>query len=225
MSIVFENRDCMDAMREFEAGFFDLAIVDPPYGIGLLSMTFTKNDTRMFGNMATQRRDYRKQGEWDKRPDRQYFDELRRVSKRQIIWGYNYFTDMLPPAKGFIVWDKRCIDSMTNDFSDCELAYLSEGQGVARIFRYMWNGMIQGNMANKEDRFHPTQKPVQLYQWILDRYAKKSDKILDTHVGSASSLIACGRLGFDAWGYEIDADYYQQAKARLDRELAQGTLF
>ena len=224
--IHFENRDCVEAMKEFPDDFFDLAIVDPPYGIGVMSMNYTTSGAvRTHGYSAADRRDYRKQGEWDVKPTQEYFDQLARVAKRYIVWGGNYFADMLPPSKSFIVWDKRCVDAMTNDFADCEYAYMSNGMGVARMFRYAWNGMIQGDMKNKEDRFHPTQKPIKLYSWILNRYAKQGDKILDTHVGSGSSLIACGRLGFEAWGYEIDKEYYDKATERIERELAQGTLF
>jgi site-specific DNA-methyltransferase (adenine-specific) len=114
---------------------------------------------------------------------------------------------------------------MTNDFSDCEYAWASSGLGVARIFRFVWNGMIQGNMKTKENRFHPTQKPVALYEWILNRYAKEGDKILDTHVGSASSLIACRNTNHKYVGFEIDEDYYQKAKDRLDKETAQMNIF
>lgn len=172
--IHFENRDCMDAMREFPDKFFDLAIVDPPYGAGLMSMTYTNDGgERKYGYAAAPRRDYRKQRDWDKRPDNEYFTELFRVSEKQIVWGGNYFSDVLPPSKSFIVWDKRCIDAMTNDFADCEYAWCSNGMGVARMFRFQWNGMIQGNMAEKEERFHPAQKPVALYKWILVRFAKK----------------------------------------------------
>ena len=224
--ITFENRDCVAAMKDFPDGYFDLAIVDPPYGIGVLSMQYTKTGARRSSrNSAAACRDYRKQGEWDIKPDQEYFTELFRVSKRQIIWGGNYFTDMLYPSKTFIVWDKRCTESMTNDFADCEYAWCSKGLGVARMFRFCWNGMIQENMRDKEDRFHPTQKPIKLYLWILNRYAKAGMKILDTHVGSGSSLIACARMGFDVWGYEIDTEYYEKARERIDRELAQGVLF
>lgn len=114
---------------------------------------------------------------------------------------------------------------MTNDFADCEYAYLSNGMGVARIFRYVWNGMIQGNMKDKEERWHPTQKPVALYAWLLGRYAKEGDKILDTHAGSASSLIACHNAGFDFIGFEIDEHYYKLAKERMEREFAQMRLW
>ena len=114
---------------------------------------------------------------------------------------------------------------MRNDFADCELAYLSEGLGVARIFRYLWNGMLQGDMKNKEQRFHPTQKPIALYKWILQNYAKPGDIILDTHVGSASSLIACEELGFDYVGFEIDPEYYQKATQRINEFNQQIRMF
>lgn len=218
--------DCMEGMREFPDKYFNLAIVDPPYGIGCMTMNYTKSGAiRTHGHSAAKRRDYRKQAEWDIKPDGSYFRELIRVSARQIIWGGNYFSDMLKPSKSFIIWDKRCIDSMTNDFSDCEYAWMSPGMGVARVFRYKWNGMIQGDMKHKEERFHPTQKPVALYKWILEHYAKAGDKILDTHVGSASSLVACRELGFKYVGFEIDEDYYRMAKKRLDAAEAQRNIF
>ena len=222
----FINADCMDYMNEFPDNYFDLAIVDPPYGIGVMSMNYTKSGAiRTHGYAAAKRRDYRKQGEWDIKPSKEYFEELRRVSKKQIIWGGNYFSDMLPPSKGFICWDKRCNDSMTNDFADCEYAWISEGMGVARVFRYVWNGMIQGNMKDKEQRFHPTQKPIALYKWILTNYAKEGDTIIDTHCGSASSLIAYYETNHKYIGFEIDKEYYQQAKQRLDDATAQMNMF
>lgn len=220
----FYNMDCMDEMVKYPDGFFDLAVVDPPYGIGIGTMNYTKSGAvRTHGHSAAKRRDYRMKGEWDVKPSQQYFDELMRVSKNQIVWGGNYFSDMLPPSKSFICWDKRCSDAMRNDFADCEYAWCS--QGVARMFRFVWNGMIQGNMREKEDRFHPTQKPAALYIWILQNYARSGDKILDTHVGSASSLIACHRLGFQYWGFEIDGEYYRQAFERLEREKQKLTIF
>lgn len=130
---------------------------------------------------------------------------------------------MIPPSKSFIVWDKRCNDAMRNDFADCEYAWAD--YGVARMFRFVWNGMIQGNMKNKEERFHPTQKPVALYEWILNNYAKPGDKILDTHVGSASSLIACHNLGFQYVGFELDPDYFKAASDRLEAVKSQTSIF
>lgn len=220
----FYNMDCMEGMKQFPDGFFDLAIVDPPYGIGVMTMNYTKSGAvRTHGYSAAKRRDYRKQSEWDVKPDKAYFDELSRVAKRKIIWGGNYFSDMLPPSKSFIVWDKRCNDAMRNDFADCEYAWAD--YGVARMFRFVWNGMLQGNMKDKEERFHPTQKPVALYEWILNNYAKPGYKILDTHVGSASSLIACHNLGFQYVGFELDPDYFNAATERLEAAKAQTSIF
>jgi site-specific DNA-methyltransferase (adenine-specific) len=220
----FYNMDCMEGMKQFPDKYFDLAIVDPPYGIGVMSMNYTKSGAvRTHGYSAAKRRDYRKQAEWDTKPNKAYFDELFRVSQHQIVLGGNYFADILPPSKSFIVWDKRCNDAMRNDFADCEYAWAD--QGVARMFRFVWNGMIQGNMKNKEERFHPTQKPVALYAWILNNYAKDGYKILDTHVGSASSLVACHNLGFQYVGFELDPEYFSLASDRLESTKAQTSIF
>ena len=218
------NMDCLEAMRQMPNKAFDLAVVDPPYGIGVMSMNYTKSGAvRTHGYAAAKRRDYRKQSEWDVAPPQEYFNQLFRVSKKCIIWGGNYF--QLPPSKGFLVWDKRVNDQMSNDFADCEFAWMSEGLGVARVFRFCWNGMIQGDMKNKEERFHPTQKPVALYKWILSRYAKEGDRILDTHLGSGSSRIAAYDLGFDFVGYEIDKEYFDKQEERFRNHTAQLDLF
>lgn len=218
------NMDCLEAMRQMEDNAFDLAVVDPPYGIGVQSMNFTKSGPRVVArNSAAKRRDYRGTDEWDIKPSQEYFDELFRVSQKQIIWGGNYF--QLPPSKGFLIWDKRGMEEMSNDFADCELAWLSPGLGVARVFRFVWNGMLQGDMKNKEERFHPTQKPVALYKWILSKYAKPGDKIIDTHLGSGSSRIAAYDLGFDFVGYEIDKVYFDKQEERFAKHTAQLDLF
>ena len=218
------NMDCLEAMREMPDKAFDLAVVDPPYGIGIFSMSFTKVGPRIDSrNSRARRRDYRRTDEWDIAPSQEYFDQLFRVSKKCIIWGGNYF--QLPPSKGFLVWDKRVNDQMSNDFADCEMAWMSEGLGVARMFRFCWNGMIQGDMKNKEERFHPTQKPVALYKWILSRYAKDGDRILDTHLGSGSSRIAAYDLGLDFVGYEIDKEYFDKQEERFAKHTAQTSLF
>lgn len=223
MNIAY-NIDCMEYMRTLPDKAFDLAVVDPPYGIGVMSMNYTKSGAvRTHGHCAAKKRDYRRQSEWDIKPEKEYFDELFRVSKRKIIWGGNYFSDMLPPSKSFIVWDKRCTDEMRNDFSDCEFAWCD--YGVARMFRYVWNGMIQGNMKSKEERFHPTQKPVALYAWIFSRYAKPGQKILDTHLGSGSSRIAAYDAGLDFVGCEIDPDYFKAQEERYQDHIAQMSLF
>lgn len=220
------NGDCMEGMKEIPDKFFDIALCDPPYGIGCMSMNYTTSGAvRTHGYAAADRRDYRKQSQWDVKPTQEYFDELFRVSKRQIVWGGNYFSDFLPPSKSFVVWDKRVHNEMTNDFADCEYAWCSNGCGVARMFRFVWNGMLQGNMKEKEERFHPTQKPVALYEWLLTNYAKPGDKILDTHVGSASSLIACENMGFQYVGFEIDKEYYDKGVARLEKNRRQIKLF
>ena len=220
------NMDCMAAMKEFPDKFFDLAVVDPPYGIGVMSMTCTTSGAvRTHGHAAAKRRDYRKQSQWDVKPTQEYFDELFRVSQNCIIWGGNYFSDMLPPSKGFICWDKRVNDAMTNDFADCEYAYLSKGLGVARVFRFCWNGMLQGDMKNKEERWHPTQKPVALYSWIYKNYAKPGMKILDTHLGSGSSRIAAYNAGLDFYGYEIDKEYFDKQEERFAKHTAQTNIF
>ena len=217
--------DCMEAMKTFPDKFFDLAVVDPPYGIGVMSMNYTKSGAVRvgFGRHAATRRDYRKQGEWDVAPPKEYFDELFRVSKKQVIWGGNYF--QLPPTKSFICWDKRVMDSMSNDFADGELAWMSDGMGVARVFRFCWNGMLQQNMKNKEERFHPTQKPVALYAWIFSKYAKPGYKILDTHLGSGSSRIAAYDAGLDFWGYEIDKEYFDKQEERFAIHTSQVSMF
>ena len=150
-------------------------------------------------------------------PDAAYFAELKRVSKNQIIWGGNYFLNHLSATPCLIFWDK-CRDGL--NFADGEVAWTSF-KSPTRRFRFRWNGLLQENMKNKEDRIHPTQKPVALYTWLLKNYAKPGYKILDTHVGSASSLIACHRAGLEYWGFEIDEVYYRMAKERLDRERAQ----
>ena len=218
----YYNMDCMQGMKEFPDKYFDLAIVDPPYGIGVGSMAYT-NGVQVVGKALAKRRDYSGHSEWDKAiPEKAYFDELFRVSRNQVIWGGNYFTDYLKPSKSWIVWDKRCEEKYRDSFADCELAWTNKG--VARVFRFLYKGMLQENMSNKEQRFHPTQKPVALYKWILDNYAKPGDKILDTHVGSASSLIACEDFGFQYVGFEIDEDYYRLGQERLERNRAQITI-
>ena len=154
-------------------------------------------------------------------PSAEYFKELERVSKHRIIFGGNYFLDHLGATECVIVWDKR---RRGLNFADCEIAWTDFKQ-PCRIFEFKWNGMLQENMKEKEHRIHPTQKPVKLYEWILQKYAKEQDRILDTHVGSASSLIACQRLNHQYVGFEIDEDYYRMANHRLETEGAQMTIW
>ena len=207
---IAENRDCMDAMREFPDNFFELAIVDPPYGI---DADQKRGDTGRNGHIK--QRDYHI-GNWDKGiPTPEYFSEIKRVSKNQIIWGGNYFLDYLGNTSCFVVWDK---DNSDNFYADCELAWASFDTAVRKA-KYKWHGFLQGDMKNKENRVHPTQKPVKLYRWLLENYAKPGQLILDTHVGSASSLIACESMGFDYVGFEIDPDYYAAAQNRMSKGI------
>ncbi len=211
------NMDCMEGMKQFPDKYFDLAIVDPPYGIG---EDGSKNHSR---SMLAVSKDYKSfHGKDLEAPPIEYFQELKRVSKNQIIWGANHFISKIPfDSSCWIVWDK---DNGNNDFADCELAYTSFKTAV-RKFRYRWHGMLQENMMNKEIRIHPTQKPVALYKWLLKNYAKEGDKILDTHVGSASSLIACLDMGFEYMGFEIDEEYYNLASKRIEDAMNQVSFF
>lgn len=205
--------DSLEAMRGMRDKQFQLALVDPPYGIG---EDGAKNHSR--GQLAAPTLYAPKR--WDREtPPAAYFSELRRVSENQIIFGGNYFLDYLPSTPCIIVWDKL----NSGDFADCELAWTSFSTAV-RKFSFRWNGMLQGDMANKEKRIQPCQKPVRLYQWLLKNYAKPGDKILDTHAGSFSLGIACDIMGFDCDAWEIDLDYYTAAKDRLERHQRQEKL-
>ena len=200
----FYLMDCMKGMAQFPDKFFDLAIVDPPYGICASKMT-----------MGSGKHSFSKSKTWDTSiPDKAYFYELFRVSRNQIIWGGNYFTDNLPPSKHWIVWDKK---NPNLSFAEGEMAWVREGN-LLRIFQHY--------SASVEEfgKMHPTQKPIALYKWLLTNYAHPGDKILDTHVGSASSLIACHQLGFQYWGFELDADYYKAASERLAKAKSQISL-
>lgn len=217
MDFGYYNMDCMDGMKEFPDKYFDLAVVDPPYGIG---ESGEKNHTR--GKLAMAK-DYKPFDGMDlKAPDKKYFDELFRVSKNQIIFGANHFISKIPyDSHCWIVWDK---DNGETDFADCELAWTSYNSAV-RKFRYRWNGMLQENMRKKEVRIHPTQKPKALYDWIFSRYAERGMKFLDTHVGSASSLMAAHDAGLQYVGFEKDKYYYDLSKERLEQHEAQMSLF
>lgn len=218
---IYINCDCMDGMREIPDKYFDIAVVDPPY--------FSGPEKRGYYGRAVSpigvQRLYEPLEEWEK-PDRAYFDELMRVSKRQIIWGCNYFN--YPFGPGRIVWDK-CNGG--SSFSDCEIAYCSEHDSV-RLFRYMWNGMFQGKSVWQGDvqrgdkrlnekRINPTQKPVDLYRWIIQKYIKLGWRALDTHVGSASSLIAFHEAGLRFVGFEISGRMYELSVKRYGEETAQ----
>lgn len=228
---LFLNMDCMEGMKEYPDNYFDLAIVDPPYGGAGVDTTIHGAEDGRFGNKGSWFEKYReikasrtgggwasrldpdrKINKWDVTPDKEYFKELFRVSKNQIIWGGNYFD--LPPTRCFLVWRKLTI-SENFTMAMAEYAWTSFNDN-AKVFEHA---------PQDKERHHPTQKPVALYKWILSRYAKEGDLILDTHVGSASSLIACEELGYDYVGYEIDETYYELAKKRLDDFNAQIRMF
>jgi len=200
--------DNMDAMRSMPDNAYDLAIVDPPYGIKI---------NMNMGRRAGKRKIHQEK-DWDNGiPEEEYFDELFRVSKNQIIWGGNYFP--LPLTKSWIFWDKEVPDGVS--FADGELAWTSFDKTLVKTrIRYSgFRGLDNGG------KIHPTQKPIKLYEWLLKNYAKPGDKILDTHLGSGSIGIACHDMGFDLDAWEIDEDYYNAALKRYNNHVAQLTLF
>jgi len=206
------NEDNMVGMARYPDGYFELAIVDPPYfkGAGDPSYYNPQLKTPLHKPIINS---------WNV-PEVEYFKELFRISKRQIIWGCNYYAKHIP-AFSRIIWDKK---NDTSPFSQAEIASYSEGVKVY-MFRFKWNGMLQEDMKNKESRIHPTQKPVQLYKWLLTNYAKPGDKILDTHMGSQSSRIAAFNMGFDYYGWEIDKEYFEAGNKRFKEMTAQTKLF
>lgn len=223
------NDDCLIIMGQYPDNYFDVAIVDPPYFDGPNKLGYYGNTCSKTG---VKRNGYKKLGSWDL-PSIEYFEELNRVSKDQIIWGFNYFhwASTLFTGSGRIIWDK--INS-TSTFSDCEIAYCSSIDKVVK-FDFMWNGMnqgspqdgriMQGNKKLNEKRIHPTQKPVQLYKWLIDKFSSSGQKILDTHLGSGSSAIAALDKKRDFTGIEIDAEYLLNSIKRIDNETRQLDLF
>jgi site-specific DNA-methyltransferase (adenine-specific) len=230
------NEDNMELMARYEDNYFDLAIVDPEYGIGADKPSKKPNRAKQKnGNILNVKSVGYTHKEWDNKPaDSKYFNELKRVSKNQIIWGVNYYDYDF--TGGRIVWDKINGDS---DQFGCEIAYNSLNKRTD-IIRFMWRGMFQGlnittdilkaneqqgNKKLNEKRIHPTQKPVKLYEWILQNYAKEGDKILDTHLGSGSIAIACHNMKYDLTACELDKEYYDKAMKRLKEHTAQQRLF
>jgi site-specific DNA-methyltransferase (adenine-specific) len=195
------NCDNMELMAEYPDNYFDLAIVDPPYGIDI-------NSSGRLGGYGG------KGKKWDSDiPNSDYFEELFRVSKNQIIWGSNYFK--MEPTRCFLIWDKQQPESVS--FASCELAWTSFDQSAKTFYKRPQNADLQ--------RIHPTQKPKDLYKWLIQNYAKEGDKILDTHLGSGSIAIACHEMGFDLVGCELDEDYYQAMMERIELETRQKDLF
>lgn len=198
---IVTNEDCMDLMRRYPDKYFDLAIIDPPYGIDI-------NSSGRLGHYGG------KNKKWDKNiPDENYFNELFRISKNQIIWGGNYF--YLPPTRCFLIWDKKQPEGIS--FASCEYAWTSFDESAKTLYQR------PQNIDN--GRIHPTQKPIKLYKWLLTNYAKQGDKILDTHLGSGSSRIAAYDLGFDFTACELDKDYFEGQEKRFKQHIAQQTLF
>ena len=210
------NMDNMELMKQIPDKYFDLAIVDPPYGIG---EDGSKNNTR--GNLAISK-NYKAYAGNDKTPPEQiFFNELFRISKNQIIFGANHFIDLINKKSScWIVWDK---DNGDTDFADCELAWTSFSTAVRKI-KYKWQGMLQNDMANKETRIHPNQKPISLYSWILEKYAKEGMKIFDSHLGSGSNAIACHYAKMEFIGCELDSDYYNDSVKRIRENTRQLSL-
>lgn len=213
------NMDCMDGMKQYPDKYFDVAIVDPPYGIGMDNSNKRTKPSRP--NSYTEKyKDFRyHKTEWDSAiPNKEYFDELFRVSKDQIIWGANYFCEFMPSGSGWIFWNK--LNGQNNCFSDGEFAYSSKG-----VQSKYFECSTFHNLNGGKSRIHPTQKPIKLYDWLLKNYAKEGDKILDTHLGSGSSRIACDKAGFDFVGFELDKDYFEAQEKRFKQYKSQLTLF
>lgn len=230
----FYNADNMAIMKTFKDKEFDLAIVDPPYGIGEANgKNANRNKGFGTGNKKSKKitlsKDYGKK-DWDnEKPSKEYFLELKRISKNQIIFGANHFIDNIQNANSscWIVWDK---DNGESDFADCELAWTSFKTAV-RMKKVRWNGLLQYDMKNKEERIHPTQKPIMLYDWVVSKYAKPNDKILDTHLGSGSIAIAIDKANtldkknLTFVGIELDPDYFRAAVERFKNHKRQCVLF
>jgi site-specific DNA-methyltransferase (adenine-specific) len=208
------SNECnMELMARYEDNHFNLAIVDPPYGIGV-----TKN--KRLNNISNK--------DWDNEiPKKEYFEELKRVSKNQIIWGGNYFIEHLSNTRCYLNWDKL---NHSDTYADCEMAWTSFDKN-AKIFKYMWDGNRYGfigaikGVGKKSIRMHPTQKPIALYEWLLMNYAKEGDKILDTHLGSGSIAIACHNLKYDLTACELDKEYFEAAMKRIKRHQQQIQMF
>lgn len=209
--------DCMEYMKTVPDKYFELAIVDPPYGIGMDNSNKRTKPSRP--NSYTRYADFRyHESDWDKeKPTKEYFDELERISVNRIIWGANYFCNYLPAGYGWIFWNK--LNGLDNCFSDGEFAFSSFG-----VQSKYFECSTFDNLRGGKDRIHPTQKPVALYKWLLRNYAKEGDKILDTHMGSQSSRIACYDGGFDYVGFELDPDYYRDGCKRFDNHIKQLSL-
>ena len=211
------NIDCVEGMKQYDDNYFDLAIVDPPYGIGESGGKIRTNKKRPCYELRKKETKYTPKN-WDNnRPEKEYWQELFRISKNQIVWGGNYFVEHLPVSMGWIFWDKKNEGTV---FSDGEMAFTSFKRGL-KMYRLSSKHGTKGG----KDRIHPTEKPVKLYEWLLINYAKEGDKVLDTHLGSGSIRIAAHNLGFDFVGMEIDKDYFEASEKRFKEVTSQLTMF
>ena len=213
--IEIKNIDCIEYMKTIEENYFDLAVVDPPYFSDFAKQSYTGSKYSTTGV----KRNHKKFENWDI-PNEEYFSQLLRISKNQIVWGVNYYSKYIS-SPGRIIWDKK---NDFSTFSKCEIASHSFGVRVDQ-FRFLWNGMLQENMKQKELRIHPCQKPVALYHWIYENYTKPNQKILDTHLGSGSSALAAHDYNLVFTGLEIDNYYYNKAVERLEQHMKQNKLF
>jgi site-specific DNA-methyltransferase (adenine-specific) len=217
--IAITNEDNMQLMARYPDNYFDLAIVDPEYGINIANRNGSIGQKKGQGKITNYKKKH-----WDSTPaGSDYFSELFRVSKNQIIWGGNYFTPYLPPTKNWIVWDKGQPEGVT--FSMYELAFTSFEKGQAMIYRKTFASSCNKVANNKQialtyAKIHPAQKPIELYKWILDKYAKEGDKILDTHLGSGSIAIACFDFGYEITACELDKEYYDKAIERIKNHVS-----
>lgn len=209
--------DCLEVMKTFADKSFDLVLTDPPYGIkagGILTAHYKE----MHKTHAAKRRDYGTDVWDDETPSKEYFDEIQRISKKQVIFGGQYFTDKLPPRGKWIVWDKKLEDKYSVGFADCELAWTSE-RGASRIVRHLFHGMIQQDMKNKDERYHPTQKPIEVMRWLVEKFSNEGDTILDPFMGSGTTLVAAKYLNRNATGIEISEKYCEIARNRLSQDM------
>jgi site-specific DNA-methyltransferase (adenine-specific) len=217
--IVLYNGDCLDVMRNLKDKEIDLVLTDPPYGLSY-DKAAAKKSGKQYGKAAAPATKFHSTN-WDILPDQKIFNELLRISKNQIIFGAEHLCLMLPKSRGWIVWDKNTGE---NNFSDCELAWTSFDKPIRKFF-YTWNGMIQQNMADKEVRIHPTQKPTGLINWCLLNSSKENDLIFDGFLGSGTTAIACIRTKRRLIGCELDNEYFDKMCKRIEEELRQGNLF
>ena len=211
------NMDCIEGMKQYPDNYFDLAIVDPPYGINIVEQLRKSVESK--SSMYQNKNGIKGNSEWDRNiPTKEYFDELFRVSKNQIIWGGNYFLDYLGATRCFLIWDKQ---NGTNNMADAELAWASFETSVRMYRGHIFKGIGNTNY----NPIHPTQKPLKLYEWIIDKYTSEGNLILDTHLGSQSSRIAANKAGLDFVGFEIDKEYFDKGNERYNNFISQLRMF